>query len=119
MNAIAVTIAIRLASVPELQKRRYSIDGNRALTASASLTLAGVGEAITVPVSSASITAALITGSECPNNPAEYSPTKSTYVCPSMSCSSASMPLTIVKGNGSKYRTERVLPPGNAFTAFS
>lgn len=62
--------------MPELVNRNSSIDGNRADTARANGPSTMVCPDSVMPLSSARRTAARITGFECPNSPAVYSPTR-------------------------------------------
>ncbi len=66
VTARANDSASMVASVPELQKRTRSIDGNRSQIAAASSDSYRLGAPKTNPSSSASRIASTITGCECP-----------------------------------------------------
>ena len=98
--------------MPELVKRTWSIDSNRAQISAASSTSNGPGAPIAQPRSSWAITASRTAGTSWPNNPAVKLPSRSTARCPSTSISTDPSVDSTRNGNGSNCSTVRVLPPG-------
>ena len=78
MKARAAPRASILASVPLLVKRTRSSDGKRSQSNRANWPSRSPTDARLSPRSMAACRAAWMRGSECPNNPAVYSPQKST-----------------------------------------
>ncbi|GAW26308.1 putative glutamate-1-semialdehyde -aminomutase [Rosellinia necatrix] len=119
VNALAAARASRLASVPELVKRRRSALGKRARTRAASRASPACVPPYESPFRAVRSSAASSVGCECPYRPAEYSPSRSTYACPSASRSVYPAADAMLSGYGAQCSTDRVLPPGRWAVAAS